>query len=63
MRRLRDRLPDPQTLRRRAPAIAGFAFGVLLPLVLAGTVSAARHGGLSDNAGRALPVDWIVPAG
>lgn len=46
---LARRLPTAESLRRRAPAIAGFFFGAALQLVLAGIVAAAHSGGLSDT--------------
>jgi hypothetical protein len=51
--RLAHRLPEPETLRAWMPALAGFAFGVSVPLVLAGFFGAMMWGGLSDT--RAAP--------
>jgi hypothetical protein len=42
------RLPSPRHLIARAPAFVGFAFGIILPLLLAGVFQAAVDGGLSD---------------
>jgi hypothetical protein len=57
--RLADRLPSPDDLRRRAPAMGGFVFGLALPLVLAGLVAAIFSGGLSDVRG-APPQAYVI---
>jgi hypothetical protein len=43
------RLSSFRRLATRAPALAGFAFGIALPLLLAGVMQAAIGGGLSDS--------------
>jgi hypothetical protein len=43
------RLPDAAWFHRHRGKFAGFAFGLLTPLVLAGMVSAVFTGGLSDQ--------------
>lgn len=49
------RLPSRDILPRPAVAL-GFAFGILLPLVLAGVLHAVMGGGLSDNPAPVEPV-------
>ena len=44
-----NRLPDADWFHRHRAKFAGFLAGAALQLALAGLVSAAFHGGLSDS--------------
>lgn len=54
------RLPSLRRLAARMPALAGFAFGIALPLVLAGVFHASSGGGLSDNRTPPAPVYTVL---
>ena len=57
MRRIVDRLPDPETLHRRRGAIAGFVAGIAVPLLLAGLFLVSFRGyGIADQPPEMPPV-------
>ena len=54
---LSERLPNTDTLHRRRGAIAGFAAGVFVPLVLAGLVLVSFRGyGITDEPPQMQPI-------
>lgn len=48
-------------LLRNPQRVGGLAFGILIPLLVAGLVLAPRIGGLSDNHASSAPQAYSIP--